>query len=78
MTPELCEAIHQYLARGASAIVLINVDDVIGEVTQINLPGTVDSYPNWSRKLSRTLDELRQDERVLQLACTMRAVRAPT
>ncbi len=78
MTPELCQAIHQYLAKGASAIVLVNVDDVIGEVTQINLPGTVDNYPNWSRKLSRTLDELRQDERVLQLACAMRAVRAPT
>ena len=77
MTPALCEAIHAYLAKGSSSVVLANVDDLIGEVMQMNLPGTVDSYPNWSRKLSLTLDELRRDKRIREVAGLMRALRPP-
>ncbi|HNE33550.1 MAG TPA: 4-alpha-glucanotransferase, partial [Nitrospira sp.] len=68
MTPDLCRAIHLYLAGSPAWVVLANLDDVIGEVTQMNLPGTVDAYPNWSRKLSLSLEELQQDERVQALA----------
>jgi 4-alpha-glucanotransferase len=75
MTPELCQAIHGYLAKSSASVVLANVDDLIGEVAQMNLPGTFDNYPNWSRKLSLTLDELRRDQRVQQVAAMMRAVR---
>ncbi|WP_447598985.1 4-alpha-glucanotransferase [Nitrospira sp. Nam80] len=75
MTSGLCEAIHAYLAKSSSSVVLANVDDLIGEVMQMNLPGTVDSYPNWSRKLSLTLDELRRDKRIREMAGLMRTLR---
>ena len=77
MTPELCRAIHMYLATSPAWIVMANLDDVIGEVTQMNLPGTLDAYPNWSRKLSLSLEELQQDERVQLLAAAVRALRSP-
>ncbi len=77
MTPELCRAIHMYLATSPAWIVMANIDDVIGEVTQMNLPGTLDAYPNWSRKLSLSLEELLRDERVQMLAATVRALRSP-
>ena len=77
MTPELCRAIHVYLATSRAWIVMANLDDVIGEVTQMNLPGTLDAYPNWSRKLSLSLEELQRDERVQLLAAAVRALRSP-
>ena len=78
MTPELCRAIHLYLAGSPAWVVMANLDDVIGEVTQMNLPGTVDAYPNWSRKLSLSLEELQQDERVQSLATAIRTLRPAT
>ncbi|MFO0733004.1 MAG: 4-alpha-glucanotransferase [Nitrospiraceae bacterium] len=75
MTKELCEAIHSYLGRSDAWVVMANLDDVIGEVTQMNLPGTVDAYPNWSRKLSLSLEELQRDGRAQSLAAGLRALR---
>jgi 4-alpha-glucanotransferase len=77
MTPDLCRAIHVYLAKSPAWVVMANLDDVIGEVTQMNLPGTVDAYPNWSRKLSLSLEDLQQDERVQSLAAAVRTLRPP-
>lgn len=77
MTPDLCRAIHVYLARSRAWIVMANLDDVIGEAAQMNLPGTVDAYPNWSRKLSLSLEELQRDERVQSLAAAVRTLRPP-
>ena len=77
MTPELCRAIHMYLATSPAWIVLANLDDVIGEMTQMNLPGTLDAYPNWSRKLSLSLEELQRDERPQLLAAAVRPLRSP-
>ena len=77
MTPELCRAIHMYLASSRAWIVMANLDDIIGELTQMNLPGTLDAYPNWSRKLSLSLEELQQDARVQMLAAAVRALRSP-
>ncbi|HNO35153.1 MAG TPA: 4-alpha-glucanotransferase [Nitrospira sp.] len=77
MTPDLCRAIHVYLAMSPAWVVMANLDDVIGEVTQMNLPGTVDAYPNWSRKLSLSLEDLQRDERVQALAAAVRTLRPP-
>jgi 4-alpha-glucanotransferase len=50
--PELGEAVHVFLARSRARLVLIQLEDVIGEGEQANLPGTSDSHPNWRRRLS--------------------------
>jgi 4-alpha-glucanotransferase len=75
MTTELAEAIHQYLARTPSWVVLANVEDVIGTHAQTNVPGTVDQHPNWCRKLSVTVDELVRDSRFEHLAAQLRSIR---
>lgn len=54
----LIVAIHALLARSRSRLVLISPYDVVGEVRQPNLPGTVDQYPNWRLPLSVSLEEL--------------------
>jgi 4-alpha-glucanotransferase len=75
MTPELCHAIHLYLGRTPCWMVLATLDDLLGELAQTNLPGTIDSYPNWSRKTTRSLEELREEPRLKRLAAELQALR---
>jgi 4-alpha-glucanotransferase len=75
MTTELCQAIHLYLARTPSCIVLANLEDGLGELSQTNLPGTIDSHPNWTRKYAVRVDEMFCDERLRQLGAVLRSTR---
>jgi 4-alpha-glucanotransferase len=59
MSPALMAAVHGYLARSPARILLVQIDDLMQEVEQINLPGTVDERPNWRRLLSMRVDQLR-------------------
>jgi 4-alpha-glucanotransferase len=75
MTSELCQAIHIYLARTPSCIVLANLEDGLGELSQTNLPGTIDSHPNWTRKYAVRMDDIVCDERLQQLGAVLRSTR---
>jgi 4-alpha-glucanotransferase len=75
MTTELCHAIHLYLARTPSCIVLANLEDGLGELSQTNLPGKVDSHPNWTRKYPIRVEEMLCDERLRQLGTVLRSTR---
>ncbi len=57
-TPALAEALHVYLARSATILVAIQVEDLLGMVDPVNVPGTYLEYPNWQRKLSAELEDL--------------------
>ena len=67
MTEELCFAIYAYLARTRSRIVLVSLDDITGTLKQQNMPGTVDTYPNWRQKTPLMLEEIIQDRRFRKL-----------
>jgi 4-alpha-glucanotransferase len=75
MTTDLCRAIHIYLACTPSCIVLANLEDGLGELSQTNLPGTVDSHPNWTRKYALPVNEILGDERMRQLGAALRSIR---
>jgi glycogen operon protein len=45
-------AAHRHVAATPSALVLVQADDLAGEVDAINLPGTDRERPNWRRKVS--------------------------
>jgi 4-alpha-glucanotransferase len=72
---QLVVGLHALLARSRSRLVLISPYDVLGEVRQPNLPGTVDEYPNWRLPLPVTLEELRDDPRVRVVVDQLRARR---
>ncbi len=76
--PDLCQAIHAFLARTPCWIVLAALDDVMGEEEQTNLPGTIHQYANWSQKHRLSLGELRTDPRLQRLAALMRTHRPST
>ncbi len=60
-TPDLVGAVHLYLARTPSMLLLVQLDDLANEMHQANLPGSTTEYPNWRRRLSRRLGDLLSD-----------------
>jgi len=76
MTGELAQAIHQFLARTPSWLVLANIEDVTATRDQVNLPGTLNQHPNWRRKLALTVEALVHDPRFQQLVARMRSERS--
>ncbi|TMH55107.1 MAG: 4-alpha-glucanotransferase, partial [Betaproteobacteria bacterium] len=60
-SPALALAVHRFAARTPSKLLLVAMEDVFGQVEQINLPGTIDEHPNWRRKLERELEDWPRD-----------------
>jgi len=58
MTVELTLATYVYLARTPSKMLNVMVDDLMGLVSQQNLPGTVNQHPNWVQKTAWQIEEL--------------------
>ena len=58
---EIAKAVHIYLARSPALLLTVQLDDLVGEQHQTNLPGTSAEYPNWRRRLDRTLAEIAAD-----------------
>src|SRR5581483_12065151 len=68
-------AAHRFLARSRSRLVLLQLEDLAGALDQINLPGTIDEYPNWRRKLPRDIRDLFADRAVRSLISAIDAER---
>lgn len=58
LPPAICAAAHAMLAKAASRLIAVQLEDLAGVEDQANLPGTVDEYPNWRRKLPLDLAQL--------------------
>jgi 4-alpha-glucanotransferase len=57
-TAELAHAMHLYLARSATALVAVQIEDLLGETLPVNVPGTDREYPNWQRRVSVDVEDL--------------------
>ena len=51
-------AVHRHLASAPSRLFAVRLEDLAAELHPVNVPSTVDEYPNWRRKLSMPLDDL--------------------
>ena len=67
-TDDMVLALHTLLGTAASQLVLTSPADVVGQVRQPNLPGTVDQYPNWRIPLPLSVEEFLTDQRVRAIA----------
>jgi 4-alpha-glucanotransferase len=57
-TVELGRALHLYLARSRAALVALQLEDLLGLVDPVNVPGTSSEYPNWRRKLNADIEDM--------------------
>jgi (1->4)-alpha-D-glucan 1-alpha-D-glucosylmutase len=74
------QAVHRYLARSPTMLVMVQPDDVFEHVDQVNLPGTTESeHPNWRLRLVETLEDWPSDPRyqALMTAVVEERGRAP-
>lgn len=70
-TAPVVDAAIEFLGMTPSKLVLVPLEDALGQVEQPNLPGTLDEHPNWRRRLSspapEALAEPKCSERLLRL-----------
>ncbi len=75
MDAYLAEALQLHVAAGSSALLSVQLEDWLEMDKPVNIPGTVDEYPNWRRKLSMNLDEIFAHEGVNRIAHKLTEVR---
>ncbi|HVU79208.1 MAG TPA: 4-alpha-glucanotransferase, partial [Gaiellaceae bacterium] len=56
-------------------IVMLRLEDALGERAPVNIPGTNTEYPNWRRKLRDDLDAIATDGRLERFASALRELR---
>ena len=78
LSSEAARAVQLYLARTPARILIVQIEDVLGESDQPNLPGTTDEHPNWKRKLPVALERIPQDPRFLPLTEALSRARPRT
>jgi (1->4)-alpha-D-glucan 1-alpha-D-glucosylmutase len=75
-TPALVESVYGYLARTPCWLLGVQLEDVTGQLLQVNVPGTTEErFPNWRRKISVPVDRLAEDARFLGVAAVLRQQR---
>jgi (1->4)-alpha-D-glucan 1-alpha-D-glucosylmutase len=75
LTAALSQAVHRYLARTPARVLMIQTQDLLGEMEQVNLPGTTSEYPNWRRRLWLEIEQWGEDADIAALMETLRAER---
>jgi len=73
--PPLTVAIQAYLARSPSLLFMVHLDDLASEARQINLPGSTTDYPNWRRRLGRSLQEMASDPTIAKMMAAIASER---
>ena len=72
---DIVMAMHAALAASPARLIAASFYDVLGELRQPNMPGTTDQYPNWRMPLPASLEEVRVDARIRQVARLLAAAR---
>lgn len=75
MDQYLSEALQRHLAAGSSALFSVQLEDWLEMDKPVNIPGTVNEYPNWRRKLAVNLDEMFANETIHRIATSLTQAR---
>lgn len=63
---ELLLAMERFLAQSTSRMVCVQLEDWMGVIDPVNVPGTSDEYPNWRRRLPDNIEDLKSSNTVDQ------------
>jgi (1->4)-alpha-D-glucan 1-alpha-D-glucosylmutase len=59
--------VYRFLAKTPARLAVVAIEDVLGEVDAVNVPGTTDQHPNWRRKHLAALGEIDREGRLSQI-----------
>ena len=69
----LAQAVHAFLARTPCKVLVVQMEDMQGVDTPVNIPGTSDEYPNWQRRLPTNLEDMPGTEPFESITTTLGA-----
>jgi 4-alpha-glucanotransferase len=72
---DLVRAAHRFLGRCRSLLAMVQLDDLTGELDQVNVPATSYQHPNWRRRLSLCLEDLPTHSGLVELISAFAAER---
>jgi 4-alpha-glucanotransferase len=72
---ELSRAVHVFLGRSPTALVTVQIEDMIGMLEPVNVPGTSSEYSNWTRRVTSSASEIFARSDVRELCAAMTASR---
>jgi 4-alpha-glucanotransferase len=72
---EFSRAVHAYLAKSPTALVTVQIEDMIGMLEPVNVPGTSSEYSNWTRRVTSSAREIFARRDVQGLCANMVASR---
>jgi 4-alpha-glucanotransferase len=72
----LGKAVHVYLARTRAALVTVQLEDMIGMLEPVNVPGTSSEYSNWTRRMTASAAEIFGRKDVRELCAAMLEARS--
>ena len=49
--------LQRFLARSQACLMMVQLEDLLGQKQQINVPGTIDEYPNWRYKIPSDIED---------------------
>lgn len=71
----LMEVLYSYLASAPCCLLLVQLEDILGQAEQMNVPGTNQEYPNWRCKLPKMIENLYNDENMKRVCSAIRQIR---
>jgi 4-alpha-glucanotransferase len=66
-------SVTKFLASVRSRLIVVTLEDALGMTDQVNVPGTVDEHPNWRRRISVDIENLRASSSLTATAEIMTA-----
>ncbi len=68
--------LYAFVAKSNSCLMSVQLDDLTMETKPLNLPGVPEHvYPNWRRKLSMTIEEIKNSDVAEQILATVKSYR---
>lgn len=75
LSSELFLSIQRFLARSQSRLMMVQLEDMLSQSYQMNVPGTIDEYPNWRHKISIDLEDWREQTEIETIALAINCER---
>jgi 4-alpha-glucanotransferase len=72
----LSRAVHAFLGLSNASIALIQIEDLVGMLDPVNVPGTDKEHANWQRKVTLELAEIFARADVHDILAAMHAARS--
>ncbi len=75
LSSELAQSIQCYLARSQSMLFMVQMEDLLLQTQQVNVPGTISEYPNWRNRLTVDLEDWQDQFDLEGFACVINTER---